>query len=83
MSLNPIPNPAIPTDAQPPTPTPPLVVQPRLTSEDIPGVSPQSEAPAPKRDVLNRRTSIDTAVIRPTEGGMRVLLVEDNEVCYP
>ncbi|KAE9966634.1 hypothetical protein BLS_006882 [Venturia inaequalis] len=73
-------NPTMPKDAQPQNHPPFQVVQPRPRAEIIFAFSTQAVTPAQKSDVLDRRTSIDTTVIRPSEGGMRVLLVEDNEI---
>ncbi|QDS75808.1 hypothetical protein FKW77_000258 [Venturia effusa] len=80
MLPNPLSKSANSTDVQNLNPAQPLIIQPQPTSEPISDILPQAGSPASKRGVLDQVTSIDTTVIRPTEGGMRVLLVEDNEI---
>jgi hypothetical protein len=78
-TTTPISNPTATAETHLLSPTQPFDIQPRPTSEIATSPNGQ-QAPAKPQDVVDRRTSIDTAVIRPTDGGMRVLLVEDNEI---
>jgi hypothetical protein len=55
-----------------------IPIQLQSSSELASGTSIDQQGTSRSRDVVDRRTSIDTSVIQP--GGMRVLLVEDNEI---
>lgn len=80
MSPDALERPAMPTNAQPLTPTQPIAIQPRPRSDLISDFSPQTKTQISERDVLKEGNVIENAAMLPSEGGMRVLLVEDNEV---